>query len=239
MLFTCEHGGNRVPREFADLFRDAKTALESHRGYDPGALPLAKSLAGRFEAAFFFSTITRLLVELNRSPRNRRLFSEFTSALDATTRQVMREMYYDPYRRQVETWIENAISQNDAVLHVSVHTFTPELNGVVRNADVGLLYDPSRRWETDLCRRWRDDLAAARGDLRVRRNFPYLGKADGFTTHLRRRFAPERYAGVELEVNQLWPRKPAREWRALQRAIGDSLSRAVDATRDTAGAGEN
>jgi hypothetical protein len=42
-------------------------------------------------------------------------------------------------------------------------------------------------------------------ELRVRRNYPYLGKADGFTTYLRRHFPVDRYAGVEFEVNPKHP----------------------------------
>ena len=37
-------------------------------------------------------------------------------------------------------------------------------------------------------------------------NYPYLGKADGFTTSLRQEFQ-ERYIGIELELNQkLFPK---------------------------------
>ena len=38
-------------------------------------------------------------------------------------------------------------------------------------------------------------------ELKIRFNYPYLGKADGFTTYLRKIF-PENYIGIELEVNQ-------------------------------------
>jgi predicted N-formylglutamate amidohydrolase len=231
LLFTCEHGGNRVPREFAPLFRDGRDALKSHRGYDPGSLALAKLLARKFEAPLFSSTVTRLLVELNRSPGHRRLFSEFTASLDTTARRLVLERYYHPYRRQVEEWLEDVLARGDAALHVSVHSFTPELHGEVRRADVGFLYDPARPWETRLCRAWQSALAERRRDLRVRRNYPYLGKADGFTTQLRRRFAPDRYAGIELEVNQRWPAGPAAAWRNLQRAIADSLALAIEQLR--------
>lgn len=37
--------------------------------------------------------------------------------------------------------------------------------------------------------------------MNVRFNYPYLGKADGFTTHLRKKFK-DNYIGIELEVNQ-------------------------------------
>ncbi|MEO8932838.1 MAG: N-formylglutamate amidohydrolase, partial [Xanthomarina sp.] len=32
-------------------------------------------------------------------------------------------------------------------------------------------------------------------------NYPYLGKADGFTSYLRKQF-PKNYLGIEIEVNQ-------------------------------------
>jgi predicted N-formylglutamate amidohydrolase len=233
LLLTCEHGGNRLPRKYVELFSSAQAALESHRGYDPGALELGKRLARRLHAPLIYSTTSRLLVELNRSTHHRALFSEFTRSLDRTSKSEILKRHYQPYRQRVEEWIERAAAQGGAVLHVSVHTFTPELNGETRNADIGLLYDPSRVTETRLGRAWQEALRTRRGELRVRRNYPYLGKADGFTAHLRRRFADESYAGIELEVNQLWPQKPQANWRRLQDDLGRSLEQLL-ASADSA-----
>jgi predicted N-formylglutamate amidohydrolase len=88
------------------------------------------------------------------------------------------------------------------VVHVAAHTFTPELDGVVRTADVGLLYDPARRGEHRLAAAWKAALSVAAPQLRVRRNYPYAGKGDGLTRELRLRFPAARYVGIELEVNQ-------------------------------------
>ena len=38
-------------------------------------------------------------------------------------------------------------------------------------------------------------------DFNVRHNYPYLGKMDGFTTYLRKKF-PKNYVGIEIEINQ-------------------------------------
>jgi predicted N-formylglutamate amidohydrolase len=224
LLLTCEHGGNRLPRSFVKLFQASPAVLESHRGYDPGALDLAKRLAKRLAGPLIFSTTSRLLVELNRSLHHRALFSEFTRPLEKAVQQAILDEHYHPYRQQVEASIENAIAVGDRVLHVSIHPFTPELHGDVRNADVGLLYDPGRANEKQYVNAWQAALRDRRNDLRVRRNYPYLGKADGFTTHLRKRFADEQYAGIELEVNQLWLQKPRAEWRRLQDDLADSLA---------------
>ena len=49
LLVTCEHGGNRVPKEYRRLFAGWEPVLASHRGYDPGALTLARELADEWE----------------------------------------------------------------------------------------------------------------------------------------------------------------------------------------------
>jgi hypothetical protein len=38
--------------------------------------------------------------------------------------------------------------------------------------------------------------------LRVRRNYPYLGTADGLVSFLRKEFSSELYIGIEIELNQ-------------------------------------
>jgi predicted N-formylglutamate amidohydrolase len=48
-----------------------------------------------------------------------------------------------------------------------VHSFTPALRGVRRNADLGLLYDPARAGELALARRWRAALREVGPELRV------------------------------------------------------------------------
>lgn len=227
VIITCEHGGNRIPRGYAHLFRNARSVLESHRAYDPGTLELAKLFAARLGAPLFASTISRLVVELNRSLHHRALFSEFTSCLDTAAKQKLVESYYAPHRRAVEEQIAESVGGGRPVVHLSVHSFTPVLNGVTRTADVGLLYDPLRAREREFCRAWQATLRDRRPDLGVRRNYPYLGKSDGFTTYLRKRFADAPYAGIELEMNQRWPQKAKSAWRRLQTDLIESFSSAL------------
>lgn len=151
--------------------------------------------------ASFHSTTTRLLVDLNRSVGHRALFSEYTRALPEAERDTILETHYHAWRDAVVGRIDDWRRRGDAVVHVSVHSFTPKLAGKVRDADIGLLYDPGRTWEKAICRRWRLVLREVAPDARVRLNYPYRGTADGFTKHLRRRF-PESYAGIELELNE-------------------------------------
>jgi len=266
---------------------------------------LARRFARTLNAPLFFSTTSRLLVELNRSVHHPALFSIATKDCPPDVRDSILERYYWPYRKSVEEAIRKQVVQGKCVLHLSVHSFTPVLDGVVRQADVGFLYDPKRSVERQFAERWREYVRVvpnkvmsesrankfahgtrtgesrankfahatrtklvqgtrtgkARANklahatrtklvqgtrttlplasqtrcygltvpevmerLRVRRNYPYRGSADGFTTYLRTCFPPFRYLGIELEVNQRFVRSDRREWLCVQDALVRSLA---------------
>jgi predicted N-formylglutamate amidohydrolase len=226
MLVTCEHGGNRIPAPYRRWFRGEEALLASHRGYDPGALAMARTLAAATDATLIATTVSRLLVELNRSPHNPRVFSAMVRRAPPALRQELFERYYRPYHEAVVQQVACAIAGGARVLHLGSHSFTPALDGIVRNTDIGLLYDPARRREAALCDRWHDALNAL-GEWRVRRNYPYAGSGDGLPTLLRRRFGADDYLGVELEINQRHPLTGGAAWRRMRRAVAAALCETV------------
>ncbi|MBU0678444.1 MAG: N-formylglutamate amidohydrolase [Verrucomicrobia bacterium] len=201
LIITCEHGGNRVPNEYSALFRGKSRMLNSHRGFDRGALELARAMAARTSAALFTSEITRLLVDLNRN-RRQTILSFIGRDLSRSQQDVLLRDFYLPYRSEVERGIHSHILAGRHVVHVSVHTFASVLHGVRRRTDIGLLYDPSRSSERQLARAWQRYLAVVTPEYVCRRNYPYRGVCEGFTTYLRRRFPANRYIGLELEVRR-------------------------------------
>ncbi|GAB3549581.1 N-formylglutamate amidohydrolase [Noviherbaspirillum agri] len=233
-LITCEHGGNRVPSRYHDFFRGREAFLRTHRGYDVGALRVARELAAALSAPLVASTISRLLIELNRSPSHPKLYSEATRDAPNDIKQEIFKRYYQPYRTKVETQITQAVACGARVVHISCHSFTPELNGEVRNADIGLLYDPSRLSEASLCRRWQTALKVYARTLKTRMNYPYTGISDGFTVYLRRRFPPHAYLGIELEVNQKHVLARGDHWRQVRNAIIEAFHDAVPVSREAA-----
>lgn len=228
-LITCEHGGNRVPPAYRHLFRARQSLLESHRGYDSGALRMAGNLATALGAPLVSSTVSRLLVDLNRSIGHPQLFSPAMRAAPAGLREQVIAEYYRPYRDGVGRLVARWVSRGRRVIHIGSHSFTPVLDGRRRSADVGLLYDPGRRGEVALCARWQASLAAMAPDLRVRRNYPYAGRGDGLTADLRTRYPPRTYMGIELEVNQAIVVAGGRRWAALRAALVESLHAACAA----------
>ena len=227
ILITCEHGGNRIPARYRPLFAGFEALLQSHRGHDPGALALARQLAKAVAAPLFVSTTSRLLIDLNRSIGHPSLYSEVTRSEAATVRREILNRHYLPYRNQVEAHIAAAIAGGSRVIHISSHSFTPVLDGEVRNADIGLLYDPARSGEAKLCRCWQTRLKAVAPGWKVRRNYPYTGRSDGFTAYLRRRFPADVYVGIELEVNHRHALHGGRPWRALRSHVIEALLQAM------------
>lgn len=201
VVISCEHASNRVPAAWRELFDDAGPLLESHRGLDIGAAGLARRMARAAGAPLHLGAVTRLLVDLNRSEHHRGLFSQFSRRLRRADRMRLLESYYNPYRDTVERDIEAGVSRGRCVVHVSVHSFTPELDGIARRCDVGLLYDPRRTREKRLALAWQG-LLSGESELKARRNYPYTGVQDGFVPWLRKRFPARLYLGLELEVNQ-------------------------------------
>lgn len=227
VIITCEHAGNRVPKRCRALLLPARPLLETHRGYDIGALPLARDLAKALHAPLFFTTFTRLLVDANRSRHNRRVFSEFTAGLNTEKKENILRTWYDPYRQTVEARVRKAIDRQQNILHLSIHSFIPILNGVLRNADIGFLYDPARssekQWVDLLIRSFNNQLP----DLRYRRNYPYRGISDSLTAWLRKKHDNERYCGIEIEVNQKLAQQNAAYWRTIRHGIVDALIAAM------------
>ena len=231
-VLSCEHGGNRIPAAYKYLFSGQEKVLQSHRGWDPGALLCARKLSLNLGVPLLYGTTSRLLIDLNRSLHHHNLFSEFTRPLEENDRQAVIRNVYLPYRERLREVIAGRIRRLGFALHLSIHSFTPVLDNAVRNADIGLLYDPRRPREAGFARRLQNCLRSLDSTLRIRRNYPSRGSADGATTQLRKIFSDHRYAGLELEINQKYPLTGDRKnWLRLQNTILQALGLALGLER--------
>lgn len=224
LILSCEHGGNRIPPRFRKLF--TPRFLATHRGYDPGALAVARDFAVATRAPLFYSTVSRLLVELNRPLGHPQVFSK---NLAQATRAALLRRYYHPYWRQIEGAISRASGR---VLHLSVHSFTPRFRGTRRTTDIGLLFDPRRAAEAAFCRAWRDEILRKDAGLRVRENDPYEGAHPSVVASMREKFGARRYVGIQIEVNQKFPRGVAARWRRLRAVLRASFTGAISGLPD-------
>ena len=228
LVLTAEHAGNEIPERYADYFRspDARAALDSHRGWDPGSIEIAESFSDFFDVPVQTQRVSRLLVECNRSSDHPALWSEFSAPMPEPLRQEVLTRYWLPHREAVRSAVAGAPS-GATVVHVGVHTFTPVWKGRPRATKIGILYDHRRPGEAVFAAGWQAKLKAepAIRGLAVHRNRPYRGWTDGLVTSLRAEFSNERYIGIELEVAQgiVLPR-PAGARRRETRVSAASVS---------------
>lgn len=225
---TCEHASPRVPRELNHLFGSSFHKLPAHRKFDVGAADLTRFLSHRLDLPYSCGKYSRLVVDLNRSIENSKsLFSIHSPPMDSSVRDFVLARFYKPYRNSLEKLFTREIRLGKSVLQISIHSFTPILRGRKRNADVGILYDPSRFGEKKFSDFLRTNLIGKFPTLKIRKNYPYRGTDDSLTGYFRKLFLEEEYLGIELEVNQKFPIWGNVKWRLLKenllRAIADTL----------------
>lgn len=210
VFLSCEHASNAVPEFLRPCFKSARAQkiLSTHRGYDIGAENVFRELVHILHPAYAIAgKFTRLAIDLNRNSVRNHRYSEFSEKASPAEKELLERVHAD-YRGAFLAAIQKETAKNFVqILHLSIHSFTPELDGKIRNADIGLLYDPARKEEAALARIWKKRLNKTFPDIRVRFNYPYLGKTDGHTTALRKIFPQAEYLGFEIEMNQSLLRK--------------------------------
>ncbi|MBR6379877.1 MAG: N-formylglutamate amidohydrolase [Fibrobacter sp.] len=205
LILTCEHASNKLPASFKRAV--PARVLKTHRAYDIGAVQVFRKLV-KFAKPEFYSEgkFSRLFVDLNRTITNKSAFSDYLRGNAKAKTQAT--AYWTEYRDAIEKFVDSAIKpktcaakSGPSIVHLGIHSFTPELNGKVRNTDIGILYDPARPQERAYANVIKDEIKRLYPIMKVRFNYPYKGTSDGLTTTLRKKFGP-RFVGIEIEINQ-------------------------------------
>lgn len=199
-IITCEHASCEVPMEYAHLFSEQSSTLTTHRGYDIGSRLVYEVFSKGLPCWSQAGDYTRLLVDLNRTVDHSQLFSSFTRDLSIEDKKIILEKFYFPYVAALENAITQLLETQETVFHLSLHSFTPVMNGQERNNDIGFLYDPKHLAERELSLLWQSVLKEQMPSFHVRMNYPYKGTANGLTSYFRKKYP--KYRGIEVEINQ-------------------------------------
>lgn len=222
LVLTCEHASPAVPAEYANLGL-APPRLRDHIGWDIGAATVTEELSRHLHAPAVLSAVSRLLVDCNRDLTDADLMPAESHGIaipgnahiDAAERHARLQRFYEPYHAAIDA----SVRVRPAALLLSIHTFTPELNGRQRPFDVGVLFDAYDHLAHALAA----DLAAA--GLDVRMNEPYSG-LDGLIYSARRHGRRHGTRYLELEINNRLLRRDG-EARAVARRLVDAVGRLV------------
>lgn len=146
-VIVCDHASNHVPAEFADLGL-AAADLSRHIAWDPGALGVARGLAQRLEAPLAYSTVSRLIVDLNRRESDEdaiAVTSETTripgnASLSADDKRDRFARFHAPYHARLAALMAARAARPTMPVVIAVHTFNPVYRGVARPWAIGVLY---------------------------------------------------------------------------------------------------
>lgn len=204
-LISCEHAVNRIIPQFAYLFTETDI-FSTHWAYDAGALHFAKNLTKKismyFRTEFICGNICRLLVDLNRPTDSKTLFTRFSGKLETEKKEMLLHSFHAPYWQKARQHVNRILQTHPFLIHISVHSFTPELKNINRRTDIGLLFDPDRNYEKKLSTSLKKQIKKQLPEFKTHYNLPYRGTHDGLTASLRQEYPAEKYIGLELELNQ-------------------------------------
>ncbi|MCY3768397.1 MAG: N-formylglutamate amidohydrolase [Gammaproteobacteria bacterium] len=175
LLIACDHAENAVPNSLNGLGLSA-AHLRGHIAYDIGAKQVSLLLSKRFDAPLLLSGYSRLVIDLNRHlddptlileesdgipiPGNRNLTDEMISQRKKT----FFHSYHEQYRKMAGTLF--ARCRHPVIL--SVHSFTPTMNGFDRPWEMGVLWDRNEGFAKRIIER----LSKVTG-FRIGENEPY------------------------------------------------------------------
>ena len=202
LVLTCEHASAEVPAPLRVSDGD-RPWLQTHWGVDIGAADVTRALSAALDAPSVLGVASRLVLDLNRSPRDPSLVRceveghplAFNNSLDETAIQERLALIHTPYHAAVEALLRARLAQPGHVLLLSIHSFTPSYMGTQRDVEVGVLFDDHEL----LARGLAQDLAAVGWDTRL--NEPWSGR-EGLIYAASRHGRAHDCPYLELEVRQ-------------------------------------
>jgi predicted N-formylglutamate amidohydrolase len=149
-VLVCDHASNRVPRQLGSLGLDA-IQLSDHIGWDPGAADVARRLSTLLDAPLVLSGYSRLVIDCNRPLRSAESIAEQSGGvpvpgnhgLSPLERESRINALFRPYHDAIDRLLDGRTRRPSLLL--SIHSFTPVLNGRPRPWHIGVSHWRDRR----------------------------------------------------------------------------------------------
>jgi predicted N-formylglutamate amidohydrolase len=177
-VLVCDHASNRVPQGLGTLGLEA-VHLADHIGWDPGAADVARHLSACLDAPLVLSGYSRLVIDCNRPPGHAQSIAEQSAGvsvpgnrgLTPLDRERRLNTFFRPYHAAISRLLDRR--SHRASLLLSIHSFTPVLNGRSRPWHMGVSCGRDRRLAALML-----GALACGGDFNVGDNAPYPIEAD-------------------------------------------------------------
>ncbi len=234
LILLADHAGRRMPSEYETLGL-SRSEFERHIAYDIGVEAVTRGLARKLDVPAILGHFSRLLIDPNRGEDDPTLIRQLYDGtiipgnypLSPEEREKRLDRFFRPYHTAVSTAIERTqVESGRAPLILSVHSFTPVMQALVRPWHVGVLWDADHRAAWPLIQ----DLSSD-PDLCVGDNEPYDGALRGDTmyTHaIRQGFA---HALIEIRQDLIGDDVGVAEWVERLAPIFEAVNARQDVHR--------
>jgi predicted N-formylglutamate amidohydrolase len=218
VLLLCDHASRAVPQVLDKLGVD-EAALMRHIGWDIGAAEVTRHLVRLLDAPAVMTGYSRLVLDCNRRLDDPTCMPEVSDGtevpgnrgLSVGDRAARAAALYHPYHEAIERRLDVFARRGVAPALVSIHSFTPVMNGFVRPWHIGILWDKDPRIAESLIGKLR-----ARGDLVVGDNEPYSAREPaGYTLLRHAESAGLPHALLEIRQNLIDTPSGAEEWAGI------------------------
>lgn len=178
VLLVCDHASCRFPRALGDMGLDP-FARRCHLAIDIGAGKLTESIAKSLGVTAVIAQYSRLVIDCNRQLMDPGAFLEYGDGilvpgnrnLTQEQKDARAEAIYWPYHNAIDDQIMRLRAIGPKPAFISIHSFTPVLNGIARDVQMGVLWDKDSRLSDIFIEELRA-AGFATGD-----NEPYSGRA--------------------------------------------------------------
>ena len=202
LLLVCDHASNRFPQSLGSMGLDYLDRV-SHMTLDIGAGATTQALADKLGVTAVLCQYSRLIVDCNRELNDSSAFLENSDGIDIPGNQNLQnsekdrrvsEIYW-PYHNAIEAQICRLRGQGINPVIISIHSFTPSMNGEDREWEMGVLWDKDQITSEFFLNKLMD------AGFLVGNNEPYSGKApEDFTIDYHAE--PIGLAHVGIEIRQ-------------------------------------
>ena len=135
-VVVCDHASNRIPRRLGSLGLGIDD-LATHIAWDPGAADVARRLAELLDAPLVLSGYSRLVIDCNRPLGSPESIIEESGGipvpgnreLTEAGRAARVEALFHTYHRAITDVLDRRLAARRPSLLLSIHSFTPSLNG--------------------------------------------------------------------------------------------------------------
>ena len=222
VVLVCDHASRFVPPVLAGLGL-SEAELCRHIAWDIGVAEVTKGLARRLDAPAVLSRFSRLVIDPNRDMGDDTLVPTASDGvavpgnqdLSAASRAARVAEFHAPYHAAVERALAAAARRHKAPALVSMHSFTPVMDGIERPWQIGILWDHDGRLPLPMMEALR-----ARG-IAVGDNQPYSGRdVQGYTLRLHAESRGLPNVLIEVRQDLIDTHHGAAEWVVV---LGEAL----------------